>query len=370
VEPDDLPLTGLRVLDLASHYSAPLLSALLADLGADVVKVEPPGGDPFRGSASLWPLVARRKRSVVADIDDPAGADLVHALLAASQVVVENLPRHVAERRGLTFGQLRTAAPRTTLVTISGFGAGPYADRPSNGTVAEAFAGLTGLTGEADGPPLLASVPLGDAVVAGFAVGPVVAACWQAQRTGRGRHVEVAMYEPLLHVVAPALASVAPGAGEPQSRLGGRLPGVALRGSFVAADGRWLTVSCSTSRHEHEIAVLTAGCGPATAPLHGRFAAWVAGQPRDGALEALTRRRVPAVPTHDLGELLTDPHVQARGSLLPVHTDAGAGLLPAPAARFRDTGVAPAAPRLPAVGEHTAEVVREWLSGPAPRRPS
>ncbi|MCW2621392.1 MAG: putative Formyl-CoA transferase, partial [Frankiales bacterium] len=151
---------------------------MLGDLGADVVKVEPPGGDGFRSQRDLWALSARHKRSAVCDQQTEQGRAQVRRLIGASDVVVTNLPGGSAERRGLSWEQVSVHAPHVVLVNLTGFGAGPLEDRPGNGTVAEAFAGLSHLTGLPDGAPLSPSVPLGDAVAAGFGVGGVVAAAW------------------------------------------------------------------------------------------------------------------------------------------------------------------------------------------------
>src|SRR5437763_2466347 len=141
----DGALGGLRVVDTATLYAAPFISTLLADQGADVVKIEPPGGDDYRYTpARMWPLLARRKKSVVADLRTPDGAALVRALAAESDVLVVNMPTRLLLRLELDYDTIAAINPDLVYVHVTGFGAdGPYADRPGNGSLAEAMAGLT-----------------------------------------------------------------------------------------------------------------------------------------------------------------------------------------------------------------------------------
>src|SRR6266511_4283853 len=180
------PLAGIRVLDTGMLYAGPLIATFLADHGAEVVKIEPPRGDPYRSWGPMWALVGRGKRSVTLDLASPKGGEVFLRLVAEVDVVVENLPRRLAEQRGLTPEAMRAVKPSLVVVSASGFGPdGPYADRPANGTVAEAFSGLTGLTGDAGGAPQLPSAPLGDAVAAVFGAFGALAGVVRALRTGK-----------------------------------------------------------------------------------------------------------------------------------------------------------------------------------------
>jgi crotonobetainyl-CoA:carnitine CoA-transferase CaiB-like acyl-CoA transferase len=184
-EPDPGALGDLRVIDMASLYAAPLAATIMADFGADVVKVEPPEGDGFRGS-KMWPLVARGKRCVALDLRSEEGCAALKDLVARADVVVENYPPGVLDRRGIGWQALSAINPRMVMLSISCFGAaGPYAGRPGSGTIGEGFAGLTHLTGAADGPPTLPTVALGDAVGAMSAVIGVLAALRTPLSAGR-----------------------------------------------------------------------------------------------------------------------------------------------------------------------------------------
>jgi crotonobetainyl-CoA:carnitine CoA-transferase CaiB-like acyl-CoA transferase len=324
------PLAGLRVLETASLYAAPLLATFLADQGAEVTKVEPPGGDPYRQWPALWALVGRRKQSLTLDLAQPEGQALLRRLLPHFDVVVENLPRRVAVERGLTYEEMAAVNPALVVITATGFGHdGPYAGRPANGSLSEAFAGLTYLTGEADGRPVLPSVPLGDVIAAAFGAMGVLAACLERVRTGVGAHVDLTAYEPILHAVGPALTGQLPGAPAPE-RNGGRTTGGGLRGTFQCADGRWVAIGCSNTQHEQRLMALVAsGPTPGTdagyrdgVPLtrvstdEKRVAEWIAGRPRSEVVDALVAQRVPGGPVNDVNEVLADPHVASRRSLV------------------------------------------------------
>ncbi len=238
------PLAGLRVLELATLYAAPQIGAMLGDLGADVVKIEPPGGDPMRrmgvirdGVSRNWSWVARGKRSIVLDLDADADRATFADLVGAADVLVENLTPAVRTRWGCTYEELSARSARLVVVAVSCYGlTGPYADRPGAGTLAEAFGGLTGLTGEPDGPPMLASVPLGDTLTAFSGVIGALAAAWGRDHgDGHGRLVDVSMYEPVLQVLGGTIAAYDP--DDPPARSGSRVRGGAPRNVYPTAGG-------------------------------------------------------------------------------------------------------------------------------------
>ena len=253
-------LAGLRVLDTATLYAGPFISTVLADHGADVIKVEPPGGDPYRqGQARMWPLLARNKRSVVADLRATEGAALVRALVPDLDVIVVNMPERLLIPAGLDAASLFEINPGLVYVHVTGFGLdGPYAGRPGSGTLGEALGGLTHVTGAPDGPPVLASVPLGDAVTGYVGAFGVLAACYQRMAHGaRGQVIDVNPVDAMLQMTGPVLTQHIDGAAPP-GRLGSALRGSPLRGVFRARDQAWVAVSASTPRHLREIAEL---CG-------------------------------------------------------------------------------------------------------------
>ena len=175
------PLSGLRVIDTSTLYAAPLIATLLADHGAAVIKIEPPGGDEYRNfTGRMWSLMARTKRSLVLDLNTDAGRDELRAMVPGTDVMVVNMPTAGLKKRGLDFDSLSAINPRLIMAHFSGFGLeGPYAGRAGNGTTSESLAGLTHMTGEADGPPVLPSVPWATA----WPPTPAPSPCWPPATT-------------------------------------------------------------------------------------------------------------------------------------------------------------------------------------------
>ncbi|SNQ45597.1 putative acyl-CoA transferase/carnitine dehydratase [Frankia canadensis] len=369
----DPPLRGLRVLDTATLYAGPFISTLLADHGADVIKVEPPGGDPYRARA-MWPILARDKRSITLNLRSEEGCELLRQLARHVDVLVVNMLPGQLERRGLTWERLSAINPDLVLVCVTSFGLdGPNAELPGSGTLGEAFAGLTHLTGDPADRPMLASVPLGDAVTGMVGAFGVLAACLSRANGGPGRVVDVNPVDALLHVAAPALAEWTPGEPAP-GRLAGRLAGSPVRNTYRCKDGTWVAISCSTSRHLTELLDLVGYrddeeedvIGDADGGAIDRaVAAWAARSVRAEILAVMNARRLPVVPVHDAASLTDDPHAQARRAVRTVDSqDVGPRLVPAPAPRFgpraaaADGSAVPDAPRrCPDMGEHTAEVL-------------
>jgi crotonobetainyl-CoA:carnitine CoA-transferase CaiB-like acyl-CoA transferase len=355
------PLAGLRVLDTATLYAAPLVSTLLADHGADVVKVEPPEGDAYRREPTgLWTLLARNKRSVVMDLRAPEGQEELRALVRAADVVIVNLPQATLAARGLDHDTLLRVNPTLIIGHVSTYGLeGPYADRPGNGTIAEAFAGLTHMTGDPDGKPMLSSVPLGDAVTGFAGALAVLAACFDRVVSGRrGQVIDISQIDAMLHVVAPMLTQRSV-TGRAPVRRDGRLAAAPLRDVFATADGSWVVTSLSTPRHVAEVADLVGDDDHEPA-----LRRWIAARPLGEVVAIFVQRRLPVTAVHDADDLVADPHVLARGSIGPVALAEGGEILsPAPAPRL--LGRQATLPwRTPALGEHDAEVRSEWCPEP------
>ena len=375
-------LSGLKVLDLSSFLAAPQISAILGDFGADVVKVEPPHGDAMRsmgvqrnGHSPMWALVSRNKRSVVIDTETPEGLDKLHQLVSASDVVVLNHPRSLLERWQLTPEAIAQRNDRAIVINVSCYGeSGPMAGTPGAGTLAEAFSGITGLTGEADGPPLLPSFPLGDTVVAMAGVVGVLLACYHRDaRGGSGQFIDLSMYEPLLTLLGPSIAGWEQGTPSPQ-RSGSRVDGGVPRNVYKSSDGLWLVVSGTTDAQVARVLSVIGHTSPDDLARFGRseerlkiadeldglVAAWIAGHDRATVLAAFSDARVPVAPVNDLGTLAENAQVLARGSLSTVNdAELGTVLLPGPLVHLEGTpGVITTTG--PDLGEHSAAVFKEW----------
>jgi crotonobetainyl-CoA:carnitine CoA-transferase CaiB-like acyl-CoA transferase len=377
-------LADLAVLDLSNLFAAPLVSAILGDFGARVVKVEPPGGDPLRrmgvardGRSLMWAFVNRNKQAITLDLDTDEGRELLGRLVAHVDVVVENFTPELRARRHCTYDELAAVNPGLVVVSVSCYGTdGPYADRPGAGTLAEAFGGLTHLTGDADGPPMLGSFPLGDALtgIVG-ALGAVVACHGRGGRAdGRGQHVDVSMYEPVLALLGGTVAGWDPGTPPPR-RTGSRVPGGAPRNVYRTADDVWIAVSGTT---DAQVARVLPVIGHDTDEDRRRFgrshdrlsaadeldalvAQWVGANCASDVLDALLAARVPAAPVNDMAAIATDPHIRARGDLVAVDdAELGPVTMVAPVPRLVAT---PGAIRWtgPSLGAHNDDVYRGML---------
>jgi len=328
-------LQSLRVLDLSTLFSAPHIGALLGDMGADVIKIEPKGGDPLRqlgvkrdGLSLMFAMAGRNKRSITLDLSSPQGRAVFRRLLEEwGDVVIENFPEPLLRRWGLTYAELAEIQPRLVMISVTGYGReGPYKDRPGAGGVAEAFGGLSHMTGEADGPPMLASVAVGDLMAPLWGTIGALAACYYRDASaGTGQHVDVAMYEPVLSLVAGAIASYG-GPGPAPSRRGNRPAGASIRNAYCSQDGKWLVISANTKQQvsrlqtliEGEVEAGSAPWGPDGDAADAVIAAWIAARPWREAYGQLLDVRIPVAPANDVGALIDDPHVRHRHSIQPL----------------------------------------------------
>jgi crotonobetainyl-CoA:carnitine CoA-transferase CaiB-like acyl-CoA transferase len=378
-------LTGLRVLDISTFLAAPQISAMLGDFGADVVKIEPPKGEALRsigaqrdGASLMWAMASRNKRTITLDLETPRGQAILRELVTKVDVLVENYPAATLDAWGCSYEALAACNPDLVMVSVSCYGAsGPLADRPGAGTLAEAFGGLTHMTGDADGPPMLPSIPLGDTLVAfSGVIGALVAAYHVKVNGGGGQHVDVSMYEPVLTLLQSTITAWDPSSSDPPPhRSGSRVPTGVPRNLYRSRDGRWVVVSGTTDR---QVARILALIGHDTEEGRARFArsadrlrhadeldglvaSWIAEHDADRAIAELERNRVPVAPVHDVPGLLADAHIAARGSLVTVDDPRmGQVTLVAPTPRLEGT---PGAIRFtgPAIGAHNAEVYGELL---------
>ena len=382
------PLEGVRVVELAHVAAGPFAGLLLADLGADVVKVEPPSGDQMRG----WPPFAtdparpgerfshnfasvnRNKRSVVADLKDPSELERVRDLVAAADVVVENYRPGVLDRLGLGYEAVREGHPGLVYCSVSGYGlTSPYVNDGAFDVVIQGMSGLMSVTGHPDGGPAKAGVPVGDFVAGLYAAYTVAALLPQVARTGVSVRVDVPMLDCLLGISALQTSEYW-GTGREPERLGTAHPRNAPYQGFTAADGDF-TVAAGNDRLWAAVAEVTRldelldDPRFATQPdrvlhqveladlLQERFA----GEKRDHWLTELRARGVPCGPVNTFGEILADPHVEKTGLVARV---------PMPVAGETSTVVYPARveglpPRLdrgaPELGGDP-DVFEEWVS--------
>jgi formyl-CoA transferase len=328
------PLAGIRVLELGQLIAAPVATRILADFGAEVIKVEPPGtGDPLRGwgagdSTSLWwRYQSRGKRLVTADLRQPAGRDLVRRLASHCDVLVENFrPGRLAEW-GLGDDELRAARPDMVIVHVSGFGqTGPYRDRPGFGNVAESMGGLRYITGDPGGPPMRVGVSLGDELAALHAVIGVLLGL-----RARPETVDVALTESVFSVLENTLAEYKH-LGMVRERTGNMLLNAAPSGVYRTADGRWLAIGGNGDsifrRLCHAMGRQDLAADPGLADNRGRMARaaeldevlsrWVAAHTLGEAMAVLGEAQVPAGPVYSIADIAADPQFQARDMIVEV----------------------------------------------------
>ncbi|ROR32455.1 CaiB/BaiF CoA transferase family protein [Inmirania thermothiophila] len=380
------PLAGVRILDLSRVLAGPWATQLLADLGAEVIKVERPGGgdetrgwgppwagDPAAGAPSAYFLCANRgKRSVAVDLARPEGAALVARLAERCDALVENFKVGGLARYGLDYASLSARNPRLVYCSITGFGQdGPYAARPGYDLLIQAMGGLMSITGEPGGEPQKVGVALTDVLTGLYAAVAVLAALRERDRTGRGRHIDLA----LMDVEVACLANQALNylvSGEPPRRLGNAHPNIVPYQAFEAADG-WFVVAVGNDAQFRRFCDVLGLAGLADEPrfatnaarvrhreaLIPLLAARLRERPRAHWVQALEAAAVPAGPINDVADVFADPQVRHRG-LARRLTHPRWGALPQVASPIRMDGaarMAEAAP--PALGEHTEDVLRE-----------
>jgi crotonobetainyl-CoA:carnitine CoA-transferase CaiB-like acyl-CoA transferase len=329
------PLSGIRVLDLATVIAGPGAARYLADFGADVLKIERPGvgdstrgmgmPDPADGTSLYWKLVSRNKRCATLDLKSDAGREAVLELVADAHVLIENFRPGTLERLGLGPDVLLARNPRLVITRVTGFGQdGPYAARPGFATIAEAMSGFASINGEPDGGPLLPPIALTDEITALAAAFATMTALW----SGVGQVVDVNLLESLFQCMGPL-----PGAygtsGYLQPRLGSGIPYSVPRGTWRCADGRWVAVSTSAESVAARVMELIGfGDRADLATFNGRIAArdevdarmaeWCGARTLDAVLAEFEAAHAAAAPVYDMADIATDPHYAARGAIVEV----------------------------------------------------
>ena len=346
-------LDGIRVIDMATVLAAPGAARYLADFGADVVKVEAPAGDgtrrlgwrdPRDGETFMWKVVNRNKRALVLDLKTADGVAAMRRLVATVDVLIENHRPGTLERLGLDPAGLLVEHPGLVILRLTGFGQdGPYSRRPGFATIAEALSGFAAINGAPDGPPLLPPVALTDEIAALVGAFAVMVALRHRDRTGQGQIVDVSLLESMLQCMGP-LPSVWAHLGELQPRLGSGIPYSVPRGTYRCADGGWVAVSTSAETVARRVMnLLGVGDDSRFADLTGRIehraeldgvvASWIGARPAVEVLAAFEAAEAAAAPVYTMADVMADPHVEARGTIIEVD-----GLrMPGPVARLSAT---------------------------------
>jgi crotonobetainyl-CoA:carnitine CoA-transferase CaiB-like acyl-CoA transferase len=381
-------LAGVRVLDLTHALAGPFCTQVLADHGADVIKVEPPEGDffrrmgPFRDDdeqrhyGGLFQSCNRNKRSIVLDLKRPEGRELLQRLAREADVLVENYRAGVLERMGLGYEGLSALNPRLVYTSVRGFGdkaggASPYMQWPSFDIVAQAMGGWMGITGEDADHPVKVGGGAGDTVAGLFAAFGTLAALWQARATGRGQYVDVAMADSIL-ALSELVVSQYSYRGVSPVPVGNGIPGVAPFGTFRVKDG----VIVIAAPHDPQFRLLCELAGMPELTSDPRFADEASRWAHRAALQELLERftlgktklelrallggQVPFSPIYQAQDIFEDPHFAARSMLPEVQQPGSARPVAVPGVPVKLSrtpgGVRH---RAPLVGEHTREVLAE-----------
>jgi len=375
------PLAGIRVLELGALIAGPFCAKILAEFGADVVKLEPPKtGDPLRkwrhleqGTSLWWHVQSRNKRSAAVDLRTPEGQAIARALATRADIVVENFRPGTLEGWNLSYESLAAVNPGLVMVRISGYGqSGPYRERPGFGVIGEAVGGMRYVTGTPDRPPSRVGVSIGDTLSALYGVIGALVALESRRTTGRGQIVDVALYEAVFSVMESMLPEF-DRFGVVRERTGSILPGIAPTSAYRCADDSFVLIAANGDSIFQRLcramgrADLAAdpslahndGRGARQQWLDGEIERWTRARSPDDVVAAMGAADVPASKIYTIRDIVADAQYQAREMIRDIRLADGSAL--------KVPGVVPKLSTTPggfdgggpALGEHTDEILRE-----------
>jgi len=374
------PLQGIKVIEIGTLIAAPFAARLMAEFGAEVIKIEAPGeGDPIRkwrklhkGTSLWWYLQSRNKKSISINLKAPEGIALVRRLCADADVLIENMKPGALEKLGLGWDVLHALNPKLTMVRISGYGqTGPYKDRPGFGAIGEAMGGIRYTTGEAGGVPARVGVSLGDSLASLHAVmGALMSVLRVKMGNGDGQVVDVSLVESVFNLME-SLVPEYDLLGHVRERSGGALPGIAPSNTYPTRDGSYVVIAGNSNpiykRLMHAIGRADMAEDPQFAQNDGRaaqeklidgaIAGWTSAHTIDEVLTVLEHAEVPAGRIYSVKDIVADPHYQARDMLLDTELPDGVHVkMPGIVPKLSET---PGEVRWqgPTLGEHTDSVL-------------
>jgi crotonobetainyl-CoA:carnitine CoA-transferase CaiB-like acyl-CoA transferase len=335
------PLEGIRVLDAATLFAGPLAATILADYGADVIKIEhPEKGDPVRnhgpskdGVPLWWAMLARNKRTLALNLGKPEGAAVVKRLIAETDVLIENFRPGTLERWGLGPDVLQEINPGLVIARVTGFGQfGPYSGRPGFGTLAESMSGFASITGEPDGPPTLPPFGLADGITALTTAQAIMTALYHRDaRGGTGQVIDMAIIEPIVTVLGPQ-PIVYDQLGVVQERTGNRSVNNAPRNTYRTRDDRWVAISTSAQSIAERVMHLVGHpevidepwfAAGATRAEHADeldeyVGSWIAERDADDVIKAFEEAQAAVAPIYNVTDIFNDPQYQALDTITTV----------------------------------------------------
>lgn len=379
-ERNGAPLKGIKVIELGTLIAGPFCARLLAEFGAEVIKIEAPdGGDPLRkwrklhqGTSLWWYLQARNKKSLTLNLRMPEAQEIVRRLVKDADIVVENFRPGAMEKWGLGWEALSAINPRLIMVRLSGYGqTGPYRDRPGFGAIGESMGGMRYVTGYPDRPPVRVGVSIGDSIAALHGViGALMALHHRNQNGGRGQYIDVALYEAVFNMMESVLPEFAM-YGHIRERSGASLPGIVPSNTYITRDRKYVVIGANADtifkRMMRAIGRSDLAEDPALAHNDGRVARtqeieqvisdWVAQHDLEHVLAMLGEAEVPSGKIYDIADIAADVHYRARDMIQEFQLDDGKPIqVPGIVPRMSET---PGETRWlgPKLGEHTAELL-------------
>jgi crotonobetainyl-CoA:carnitine CoA-transferase CaiB-like acyl-CoA transferase len=332
-------LEGIKVIDTATLFAGPLAATVLGDFGAEVLKVEHPRGDPARthgyskdGIGLWWKMLGRNKRAVTLNLSKSEGQEIFERLARDADVVIESFRPGTLERWNLGYERLSEINPGLILARVTGFGQrGPYSNRPGFGTLAESMSGFAHVTGQPDGPPTLPPFGLADGIAALATACATLIALRVRDATGRGQVVDLAIIEPISHVLSPQ-PTVCDQLGVVQERSGNRSVNNAPRNTYRTKDGRWLAVSTSAQNIAERVMRLVGHPEYIDEPWFARgserakhaeeldeaVGGWISERTRDEVVEAFEEAGAAVAPIYNIEDIMRDPQYQALSSIITV----------------------------------------------------
>ncbi|MGR4068948.1 CaiB/BaiF CoA transferase family protein [Billgrantia sp. C5P2] len=380
-----LPLDDIKVLELGQLIAGPYCGQVLADFGAQVIKVEPPGkgdamrqwgeADPASGEPLWWNVIGRNKKSVTVDLRQPRGQELLRELASQADIVIENFRPGTMERWGLGFDELSRRNPGLVMVRVTGFGQdGPYASRAGFASVCEAMGGLRYVSGYPDRPPVRVGISLGDTLAGLHAALGAMMALHQRASSGRGQVVDSSIFESVLAMMESLVPEYAR-AGRVRERSGSFLPKIAPSNAYPARDGRDVIIGANQDTvfrrlceamgqprlADHPDYATHRARGDNQQAIDDLIAAWTRQHDAQQVVDILAEAGVPAGLVFRAPDMLDDPHFQARESIVEVPDRQGQPLpmqnvfprLSETPGRVKQVG--------PALGEHTEAVLSDWI---------
>ncbi|ASK33389.1 carnitine dehydratase [Alcanivorax sp. N3-2A] len=375
-----LPLAGVRVIELGQLIAGPFAGTLLAYFGADVIKIEPPGGDPIRGWRKLdqsgtsfwWRSIGRNKRSITLDLKNQRGRALAAKLIDGADVVIENFRPGTLENWGLGPERFKNSNPGLVFTRISGYGQdGPYAQKPGYASVCEGIGGLRYVNGVPGERPVRPNLSLGDTVAGLHAALGILLALFERQQSGSGQVVDVALYESVFNLLEAVIPEF-DGAGLVREPSGSTVTGIVPTNTYRCADGKFVIIGGNGDSIFKRLMETAGRADLATDPRLASNAGrveheqevdtvidrWCQTLPSAEVLAKLEANRVPCGPIYSAADMIADPHFQARGLFQQVEINGKPLKIPALAPRLAGT---PGGTRWPGgeAGSHTEAVLAE-----------